>query len=146
MDHCFTQLPSHNKMDETDNSTGIDVTFLRPATGNKTYIIPDRDASEITLWFCRFLRSTFNSISHKGMQSCGDTCTVCPGMIEHIETKCHSAYLDSQCLKMHEHHLGEYGFRTEMDNKVTNNRMVLAHYHPDGVFLKVFPVIEGNWR
>lgn len=143
LDHCYTKQPGLNKADEPDCGPGMDRAYIRTQSHTEAFI--KGNTSEITHWFCMFLRSTFNGESpNKEMPRCGDECKVCPGMIEHINNECHNAYLDSQCLKKHADHLKKYEFDSKVTMGDTPDHIVLAHYHPEGIFFKIFPLLDGE--
>lgn len=111
--------------------------------------------SEITDWFCRFLRSHLNCGLQKKSKMTVESdlthetskgCEMCEHIEKHIDSKCNGAYLDGETFKLHEAHTKPS--RSDLDLHIVKGeekKIILAHYHPEGVYFNVFPTTDGEF-
>ena len=164
MDHCYsTRDPVY--FPEGENR-------LTVSAKAKQVVQTNGFTSDITYWFCELLRSLYHrdcSQYHeckdqKPKKACWknvrckrckmSTCAVRAGKIDicnkitrHIHEECSAAFIDGQCLKYHEDHMNcKSGNKSQVRVAIDGNLkdLKLAYYNPDGVYLKVYALKEGE--
>lgn len=142
MDHCYTARPHLQKAAESDKNKPMNTVVVRAQAATEAFY--PNGVSEITLWLCMFLRSVFKNNTFVEANNCTNDCITCQSMIDHIKTCCHNVHLDSRCLEIHKEHMLKYGFQTKLTTRFNKLDIILAHYHPEGIFFRIFPLIEGT--
>ncbi|XP_067937097.1 uncharacterized protein [Watersipora subatra] len=105
---------------------------------------------DISCWLELFLRSLFSKFCSDGKSECGvkqGNTDVCKQIRNHVHDFWSGKYLDVQCLALHAKHTpsnSPHQFGTKIVVELRELHTVLAYYHPEGVYLKVFPYIEGE--
>lgn len=154
MDHCFTEDVKLDRTKRRRDGALTQQVLITTEPDQRSFITGEgrEAASEITLWFCQFLRSYFRCaelMMKKNLEGeDGASCEICDRMTKHIRNRCHSAYLDGKCLNnIHKDHLDAYGFISQARVNVIQGTepAILAHYHPEGVFFKIFPLHDGEY-
>ena len=157
MDHCFTdevQLARTRKPKKRSNRELPDQVLVATKDGSKSFIQGEgiHWHSEITDWFCRFLRSIFKCEALKGKgkedpvtgELKAESCSACMQIDKQIHSECGGVYLDGDCLQLHKPHLQQYCAKSKIDLAVKGNKQViLAHYNPEGVYFNIFPMTDG---
>lgn len=143
LDHCYTAQPELKKTVDSDNYKPMNTVVVRTQSAKESFY-RKQGVSQLTIWLCMFLRSAFkNNAFPKAAKKCTDDCTVCQAVLDRIKTDCHNAYLDSGCLELHKQHLSKYGFVTKVNTYINKDNIILAHYHPEGILFRIFPLLGG---
>lgn len=158
MDHCF---PADIRLVRAERKGRLvpPNVMLSAEPMNTSYIDKTQWRSEITDWFCRFLRSIFNCDLHKKAklseksdsdQEIVEGCYICIHKVieNHISSTCDGAYLDDASLDWHKSHMQDYPSKSNLKLHITKGKekkIILAHYNPEGVYFNVFPITEGKF-
>ncbi|XP_067947300.1 uncharacterized protein [Watersipora subatra] len=145
-EHCYTddtpKPVQARQFSKTHASTG-------PSYGTPVYKLGG-SKPDISRWLTLFFRSLFYECCSDGKSGCSvkqgktDVCTQIRDRVCNIWS---GKYLDVLCLHLHADHTpssSPHQYDTDIVVEMQNSHTVLAYYHPEGVYLKVFPYIESN--
>ncbi|XP_067946211.1 uncharacterized protein [Watersipora subatra] len=133
MDYCGTVQKRFSLSAEPnpDGNPPVSLAASSPFLSTTSYSTDTN--SEVTKWFCNFLRS---ELCEKKVKK-RDECPHCSEIRNYVTRECHDAYLDSHSLKLFTEHLSE-AERPEVISWQPE-KAILAHYSPSGIRYRILP-------